>query len=303
MPYYIKYPSHINHEIIISLPEKWNVSPENKKLGSDAYKYHYNVEYDNQKIKINHNYKTLKNHITPEETKTFIRDHQKILNNLSYQLTYNTNYLESNSETSSILILFSISILLISTFFAYKIYYNYNIPAKNINGVSQEIGGWLVLVAIGLVFTPIRLLYDVLKNFQDFFGINTWAYISLDHSSFSELFLSLLIIFELIYNSTFFVFSILIILLFFKRRTILPSIIIIFYTSTFIFLSLDSILAFNLNESLYSEIEKMQAYKEIGTSFIKVAIWVPYFLFSKRVKSTFTERINPEKKKSVTMPF
>lgn len=303
MPYHVKYPLDISHKIIINLPEKWNLSPENRKLESDVYEYHFNVEYDNQKIEIDHKYKTLKSFITPEETKSFIGDHEKILNNLSYQLTYNKGYTENNPKTSWILIFFSISILLISTFFAYKVYYNYNLPSKNTDGNSQKIGGWLILIVIGLIFTPIKILYEVLKNSQDFFGMNTWVYISLDHSSFSELFLSLLIIFELIYNSAFFVFSILIILLFFKRRTILPNIIIIFYSSSFIFLFLDSILAFSLNESFYSEIEKMQAYKEIGKSFIKVVIWIPYFLFSKRVKSTFTEEIISLKKKSVTMPF
>ncbi|MBP2832552.1 DUF3857 domain-containing protein [Aquimarina sp. U1-2] len=289
MPYYIRYPVDLEHKIVINLPEDWNVTPERSVIEDENFRYTYNVEYLYRKINLNHTYKTFKNYIYPETTSNFIANHEKIRKNLSYILTYNTNAVAENNTTSWILILLAIVSLGIFVFFAIRIFTSYNIQGQNSKNESQKIGGWLILVAIGITITPIRTILELYREFDNFFSTSTWMYIIKDHSSFNELFNSLLIIVEIIYNSAFLVFSILIIVLFYFRRTILPRLFIIFYVATFIFILTDTILALILNKAMYSEVEKMQLYQEIGRSFISMAIWVPYFLISKRVKSTFTE--------------
>ncbi len=289
MPYYINYPVDLEHKIVINLPEDWNVTPEESVIEDENFKYTYSVDYSFKQINLNHEYKTFRNYVSPETTSSFIANHEKIQNNLSYILTYNTNSVAENNTTSWVLLLLAIISLGAFVFLAIKIYTSYNMQAQNPKNESLKIGGWLVLVAIGITITPIRTILELYREFDNFFSTATWMYIIKDHSNFTELFNSLLIIIEIIYNSAFLVFSILIVVLFYSRRTILPRLFIIFYIVTFIFILTDTILALNLNESMYSEVEKMQSYQEIGRSFISMEIWVPYFLVSKRVKSTFTE--------------
>ncbi len=289
MPYYVQYPIDFEQKIVINLPEDWNVQNESTVVEENSFKYTYDVNYSYRKITLNHTYKTLKNHISPKETSTFIAKHEKILNNLSYMLTYNKGLVSQSSGASWQLILLSLLTLFICGYFAYKIFVNYNIKTASVFEENQNIGGWLILIAIGLIFTPFLLLLEIFRNFDDFFSTSTWEYILQDHQSFSDLFTSLLIVFEIVYNAAFFVFSMLILSLFFTRRTILPKMIILFYALSFIIPTLDSIIAFSINEFAYTETEKIQAYKEAGKSFIKAAIWIPYFIVSKRVKTTFTQ--------------
>jgi len=289
MPYYVQYPTDIEHQIIINLPEEWHIKQENTIVREDSFIYSYDINYANKQIKLHHTYKTLKNQIAPEEVSSFISKHEQIRERLSYILTYNKNFIGNNAGVSWVLLLMSLITIFISIYFALKIYKNYDIPTIKTIDSHTTIGGWLVLVAIGLCVTPFRMLFDFFHNFQDFFGINTWIYITQKHNSFQQLFNSVLVVFELVYNSVFIVFSVLVLLLFFRRRSIAPRMVIIFYASTFIFLTLDSLIAFGVNDTSYSEIEKVQVFKEISVSFIKAAVWIPYFIFSKRVKNTFIE--------------
>jgi len=186
----------------------------------------------------------------------------------------------------------SLLIIGVGIYFSIKIYKNYDVKVNENPKTHTQIGGWLILIAIGLVLTPVRMLYGLIIDAEELYGIHTWNYIFQEHPSFNEFFLSLLIVFELMYNSAFIVFTILLIILFFKRRSITPRMMIILYASSFLIITLDTFVAIGLNDQLYSEAEKVQAFKDIAGSFLSAVIWIPYFIISKRVKETFTETYN-----------
>jgi len=292
MPYNVRYPVNIAHETIVNLPEEWPINQKNEVIKGNSFIYSYDINYANKTLKLYHTYKTLDNHIEPEETPEFISKHKKILDELSYLLTYNKNFLPENSGISWILVMISLLIIGVGIYFSIKIYKNYDVKVNENPKTHTQIGGWLILIAIGLVLTPVRMLYGLIIDAEELYGIHTWNYIFQEHPSFNEFFLSLLIVFELMYNSAFIVFTILLIILFFKRRSITPRMMIILYASSFLIITLDTFVAIGLNDQLYSEAEKVQAFKDIAGSFLSAVIWIPYFIISKRVKETFTETYN-----------
>ena len=288
MPYFVEHPVNFEQDIFVNLPEDWVVETETKTVEEKAFKFTQNITYANRTLHLNYTYQTFKNHISAEETNTFVNKHDQILQELSYFLTYNTQLISEQHNISWALVFFGMLIFALGCFGSYKIYTTYDIPPKG-EPIYTSIGGWLVFVAIGVVLTPLVTTIQISQNFNDFYGKTTWYFITNNHESLSQFAYSMLIIVEIVYNSLFVAFSVLVAALFFKRRTILPKMIIILFSATFVFLTLDSVIAFNLNDNLYNEMEKVQSFKEIGTSFIKAIIWIPYFLVSKRVKSTFTE--------------
>jgi len=142
----------------------------------------------------------------------------------------------------------------------------------------QGIGGWLILVVIGLIITPIRLLISIFSDIVPALH-SPWAASSVG--------ITFLIYFELVINLLFAVVAILLLILMFNRYRFFPILMVIFYLSNFVFVLLDFILAYQIPLIRENKLDEGSA-RELMRSLIAVIIWVPYFLTSKRVKNTFT---------------
>lgn len=299
MPYFIQYPVNFEHQTVIKLPEAWSVSSESKIIEAGSFKYNYSVNYSDREINVIHNYKTFKSFIDPHEVDSFILKHDEILKFLTFSLSYNKSMAKSNYIFCWPAGIFALILLLVTSFFAFRIFIYYDIPVTVLPENSKNIGGWLILVGMGFCITPFKLFYD-LYNLPGYFNNNVWSSLMSFESSSRNMLTGILMFFELIYNVVYLVFSILLVFLFFYRRSILPKFAILFYSVTTIILLIDTAAAFQLNPELYSEAERQSSWKEIFRSFISAAIWIPYFLLSTRVKETFTN-VSPKNKRQFSL--
>ena len=106
-------------------------------------------------------------------------------------------------------------------------------------------------------------------------------------------FLTIYLGFEIVYNVFFLVFTILAIILFFNKRTSAPKFMIFFYGTN---LALTIVESFVMNQT---GLPDPTGASDIIKSIISAAIWIPYFLKSKRVKETFVKNYK-NKKKDIT---
>jgi hypothetical protein len=141
----------------------------------------------------------------------------------------------------------------------------------------QSIGGWLILVLIGLAITPFRTLIIVIK---DILPVIDSEIISNNPA------LKGMIYSELIINLIFVVFSILLFILMLKKLKIFPSLIIVYFLSNLFFVVLDMIAGSQIPIIREQGLNKSSII-ELSRAIIGSAIWVPYFIYSKRVKNTF----------------
>ncbi|MCX6270670.1 MAG: DUF2569 domain-containing protein [Bacteroidetes bacterium] len=143
----------------------------------------------------------------------------------------------------------------------------------------EGIGGWLILFAIGLIITPFRLAYGIITTLIP-------AVISLGTSDIHIPWLNTLVYGEIVINAGFALFSGLLLYYLFTKNSRFPQLVIIFLLSNVCFILLDLILAGQITGVQDTGMDS-SSIRELLRSFIGAAIWVPYFIYSKRVKNTF----------------
>ena len=82
----------------------------------------------------------------------------------------------------------------------------------------QNIGGWLILVGIGIVFSPLRLLLFIGRDLLPVFLSETWTTLTTPGTQIYHPFWGPLLIFELLGNVFFLVFSLVLVIFFFQKR-------------------------------------------------------------------------------------
>lgn len=150
----------------------------------------------------------------------------------------------------------------------------------------DKIGGWLIICAIGLALYPIQTAVSLYTEIIPAFSSENWSRLTVPSSiSYHPLWAPLLIS-ELVGNGCFLVFSIWVVVLFFKQRKFFPRLAIIFLAFNFIFVSLD----YYFTQIILTNIDptNMGPVTNFVRTLVASLIWIPYFLFSKRVKGTFT---------------
>ena len=151
----------------------------------------------------------------------------------------------------------------------------------------QGIGGWLILVAIGIVVTPFRIIILMMTTYPEIFSTDVWEVLTTQGSDVYSPLWAPIIIGEILFNIGLLFAWFYLAYLFFTKRCTFPKWYIGIAIFSLIFIAADTF-AIKLvfpDEPLLDP----DTIKELMRSVITVVIWVPYMLVSKRVKATFTK--------------
>ncbi|MDQ0170638.1 DUF2569 domain-containing protein [Paenibacillus tundrae] len=151
-------------------------------------------------------------------------------------------------------------------------------------GISG-LGGWLVLVQIGLYLTMIMVLIQLFQYSLTALNPVTWQILTSDQSSFYHPWWGAIIIFEVTYNVLFFIFSIVTLVMFYRKKSVFPRLMIIFYSISLAVSIIDYLLLLQI--PIARELEDGSGLTGIVRLVITCAIWIPYFIKSERVRNTF----------------
>lgn len=147
--------------------------------------------------------------------------------------------------------------------------------------------GWLILVGIGVVLTPIRLAFTGIPTFLPLFSDGTWEALTTPGSDYYHSGWFWLLSGEMLFNIVALLLSLLLAYWFFTRDHRFPKLYI-----ALISLMLISILVDAWAVSLIVPDEPMfddETGKDLYRTLLAAVIWIPYMLISKRVKATFVE--------------
>lgn len=137
----------------------------------------------------------------------------------------------------------------------------------------EGIGGWLILVAIGLAVGPFSCLHGLYIDLRV-------LYLSQYQIAFAgRSGLLLLVLFEAATNTIFVIALVALNLLFYRKRKLFPGGMIVYLSGHLVLVLSDHLGAMHYNVHT-SAVDVVR-----GT--VSAAIWIPYFLVSERVKATF----------------
>lgn len=151
------------------------------------------------------------------------------------------------------------------------------------------IGGWLILPMLGLIITPIRLAIVLLTIHVPIFTEGTWGALTTPGNPAYHQLWAPLLMYEVVGNVLFVAASIILLVMLFTKHHLFPKWMIIFYISNLAFVGID-FFAGDLIPVVAAATD-MESVKELIRSVIGVAIWVPYFIKSRRVRNTFSKEV------------
>jgi len=294
MPLAVPYPQRRTHVMEVHLPEKWQIKAQDQSVESKAMRMRFRVECDKRKVQLNYQLETLADFVPASE----VGEHIKALDQMEELLTY--QLYRSRAVGGSWLhqinwpILFVAGLyfvlLALGALFVYR-----RVPAlvsgppplppiitpgKDLRGIR----GWLILVAVGVVLTPLRVLYGIITG-ATAYSLDTWQAITTPGTESDHPLWAPFLIFELLANLTLWVYSILLLILFFQQRRAFPKLYVIFLAATLLVLAIDYVLG-NVIPDIKDSTDKTSL-RESSRAGMTLLIWGSYFLVSKRVKATF----------------
>jgi len=152
---------------------------------------------------------------------------------------------------------------------------------ENLEGIK----GWLILIAIGIVITPVRMVMSILPTYSEIFSTGIWDALTTQGSEVYNSLWAPILILEILGNSGMLLVWLYIAYLFFSKKIIFAKwyIGIAIFSLAFIVADAFAIKLVMPDEPVFDP----DTTKELFRSLFMVAVWVPYMLLSKRVKATF----------------
>lgn len=87
MPFELVFPAHYEEEVEIKLPEAWEVDQSSDKISCPGFELSYDYKCTGSRILLSYTYRSLKDHVLPEETSAFFASMKKADESIGYGLT------------------------------------------------------------------------------------------------------------------------------------------------------------------------------------------------------------------------
>jgi hypothetical protein len=158
-------------------------------------------------------------------------------------------------------------------------------PALSAN--LEGIGGWLVLVGLGLALAPIQLGGALITSYLPIFTGQAWSALTTPGTAAYHWMWKPLLLIELFGSVFLLIWAVALLFLFFGRKRIFPSLVIAFYAANLLLVLLDFV-AVSAIPAVAAELDA-RSVLQLVKSILFCGIWIPYFLISERVKKTFTQ--------------
>lgn len=157
--------------------------------------------------------------------------------------------------------------------------------AITIDKSIQGLGGWLGFFQFSLYASLLLGIISIFVNIIPIYESEVWETLTDPSSVVYDPLWKPLIIFETVGNIISMLLILLILVLLYAKKSMLPKVVIGMMIYNILLVAVDYSLMQQI--SLVDQIEDANSTKEISRSILYACVWIPYFLRSKRVRNTF----------------
>ncbi|MFY0594334.1 DUF3857 domain-containing protein [Roseivirga sp.] len=282
MPYSMGDPVQFKQTSVVEMPQEWEVETISDQIVGDGYKYENKLSSSGNIVTVTHEYESELSVIEPEAVLKVLKDHNKIIGELNYILTYNSSLVGFTlSIGSTVLAVLGLFLGVFVCFYVNRVY----VPKPAGIPAYSSIGGWLVLPAMGLIVSIFRTAFDTFAI--DYFNKSLWP--GLELIGGNPLLAKFIIALEIIYNVGFLVFVFYVAFQFFTRKTRAPRLMMAFLILGSVVPIIDYLVMSSYFPTVFNAQDDEVMIREMVRAILGIIIWVPYFYKSQRVKGTFTK--------------
>lgn len=152
----------------------------------------------------------------------------------------------------------------------------------------DKIGGWLIVVGLGLFGTALEILASLVTDYVPLFSNGTWMSMLTSSSVANGAAIAIFVVIEVLVNLGFVAFSVFLLFQMRDKKPDFPKKARLFYIGNLIFVLFDLIVCFQLSSNAADSATSL--YGNLARSIVSTGIWVSYFNRSNRVKQTFRVR-------------
>ena len=293
MPLAVDYPVNITLKTTVNLPKTWHVTPSSNIIEDDAFRASAGISGEAKVVVMSYSWRSLSDNVPADRVADHVAKINRYRDSLGYELTYANATPDAPSapppfRLNWMLTFVSFVTLAVLLYVAARVHaYKFTTPPPLEPG-PQLVGlrGWLVLVGFGVIIRPFMLLVQTYPVMKPSFNQDVWELMTIPGTASYQSALGPIIIFETVCNLMMLVSSLLMVLLYFRRKRIFPAVAVAYFTFAAIFSGLDAWSAGHLIATAKADVSKQTA--ATFQMVAMAAIWIPYMLRSHRVKATFT---------------
>lgn len=286
----------------IKLKESWPIKAGTRRIDDKAFVFERTVTPEGNNFRIDYRYQSLADSVPPDQVSSYAKNIAAARDLIGYSInTTELNGVKADPDakvTEYTLNWAIVFVLVMSVMIAFAVcykVYKYD-PEPNAAMFDQNyvgIKGWLILPALGLILAVFRYLRDS-TDFWGYLDLNQWHVITLPTSGSYHSLYAPIIIGEIVANVLMFGFLLMLIVLFFRKRSSVPKLYVVYMLTSILILFIDHFIALQI-PVIAEKTNPTELPRMIGNA-VGGLIWVTYFIKSKRAASTFTRRWSAKKR-------
>jgi hypothetical protein len=295
MPLAIAHPLRQSVRTEVKLPELWPVVEEPVTFATPAGRTSIRRRMTGTTLSMEFDHVSLASEIGVAEVPEYLDTLERIDESFGYQLTWQNPdgpaALFQPNWSILMLAAFCLVLLAIGAALTYRWQPAVATPALASNETTparprlEGLGGWLVFVALGLFLTPITAASFFVQTYA-VYSTEQWNALTVPGTETYHAYWAPYLIFALVGNLTSLVLALLLLVLFFGKRRSFPRIYIGFLIFQTLAMAIDFVGARQLS-ALLEESDLVESTNDLVRSVGACAIWIPYMVVSRRVRSTF----------------